>query len=103
MQDDNLLEYADEQKQIEEEEEGDDGETSEEEVETGLTENQGRMLYLIGLYARPARTGSDKEEWMRRQALLVMIYEGIVAELFDYDYAPASMFLEGKRRYFNKS
>ena len=74
-----------------------------EELETGLTENQGRMLYMIGLYTRPARTGSDKEEWIRRQALFVLIYEAIVAQVLDFDYAPASEMIEGKRRYFNKS
>ncbi|CAE7263685.1 unnamed protein product, partial [Symbiodinium sp. KB8] len=83
----------------EEEEEDEDMDA----LSTGLTENQGRMLYLIGLYTKPARTAADKEEWIRRQALLVLIYEAIVAQVLDFDYAPASEVIEGKRRYFNKS
>lgn len=68
-----------------------------------MTENQGRLLYMIGLYTRPARSGAEKEEWIRRQALLVLIYEAIVAQVLDYDYAPSSTIVEGRRRYFNKS
>lgn len=76
----------------------------------GLTENQGRLLYLISLYTRPAKTDADNEEWIRRQALLVLIYEGIVVNteverkgVFDYDYAPASEIIDSRRKYFNKS
>ena len=40
---------------------------------------------------------------MRKMALLVMVYEGIVAQVLDYDYAPASELVEGRRKYFNVS
>ena len=69
----------------------------------GLTENQARLLYLISLYTKPARTAADKEEWIRKQALLVLIYEAIVAQVLDYDYAPASELVENRRMYFNVS
>lgn len=69
----------------------------------GLTQNQGRLLYMISLYTRPARSGLEKEEWVRKQALLVLIYEAVVAQVLDYDYAPASTIVNGHRRYFNKS
>jgi hypothetical protein len=71
--------------------------------EQGLTQNQSRLLYMISLYSRPARSGSEKEEWIRKQALMVMIYESIVAQVLDYDYAPASEMVEGRRKYFNMS
>lgn len=45
----------------------------------------------------------DKEEWVRKQALLVLVYEAIVAQVLDYDYAPASTIIGGRRKYFNKS
>jgi len=69
----------------------------------GLNENQGRLLYLLSLYTAFARTEDEKEQWIRKMALLVMIYEGIVAQVLDYDYAPASELVEGSRQYFNVS
>ncbi len=63
----------------------------------GLTENQARLLYMISLYTRPARTGAEKEEWIRKQACLVLIYEAIVAQVLDYDYAPASVLIQDRR------
>lgn len=67
----------------------------------GLTEQQRRLLYLISLHSRPAATVTEKEEWVRSQALLVLLYEGIVAQIFDYDYAPAALLVNGKRIFFN--
>jgi hypothetical protein len=69
----------------------------------GLTENQRRLLYLVSLYSHPAETGGDKEKWIRRSTLLVLIYEGIVAQVLDYDYAPSSELVESRRMYFNIS
>jgi hypothetical protein len=73
------------------------------EEDTGLTENQNRLLYLISLYSKPAIRSSDKEEWIRKPALLVLLYEAIVSKALDYDYAPASELVETTRRYFNVS
>ena len=58
---------------------------------------------MISLYTRAARTGGEKEEWIRKQALLVLIYEAIVAQVLDYDYAPASTLIQDRRVFFNKS
>jgi hypothetical protein len=69
----------------------------------GLTENQRRLLYLISLYSHPAETGGDKERWIRRSTALVLLYEGIVAQVLDYDYAPSSEIVESRRMYFNMS
>ena len=43
------------------------------------------------------------EEWIRKQALLVLIYEAIVSQVLDFDYAPSSMLVENRRKYFNIS
>ncbi|TYZ60327.1 hypothetical protein PybrP1_010820, partial [[Pythium] brassicae (nom. inval.)] len=91
----------------EDDDDGDDGEEeeSEDDVEedTGLTENQNRLLYLISLYSKPAIRASDKEEWIRKPAMLVLLYEAIVSKALDYDYAPSSELVENKRKYFNIS
>ena len=70
---------------------------------TGLTENQNRILYMVGLYTHAARTEDEKEEWIRKQALQVLIYEGIVLQVLDFDYAPSSVLLGLKRVYMNTS
>ena len=62
-----------------------DSDSDEGESDTGLTENQNRILYLISLYSHPAQSEVEKEEWIRRQALMVLAYEGIVAQVLDYD------------------
>jgi ubiquitin-large subunit ribosomal protein L40e len=65
---------------------------SAEDEDTGLTENQNRLLYMISLYTKKATFGTDeKDEWVRKQALVVLLYEGIVAGVLDFDYAPASV------------
>ncbi|KAL4133568.1 hypothetical protein PRIC2_003885 [Phytophthora ramorum] len=93
----------------EEEEEGEEEEEEEEESDdeveedTGLTENQNRLLYMVSLYSKPAIRASDKEEWIRKPALLVLLYEAIVSKALDYDYAPSSELIENKRKYFNIS
>ena len=70
---------------------------------TGLTQNQNRLLYLISLYTHLARTDDEKETWIRKPALMVLIYNAIVKKTLDYDYAPASKLVEGRRKYFNIS
>merc|ERR1712138_138643 len=76
---------------------------SEEEEDTGLTENQNRLLYLVSLYTHKAESHDDKDEWIRKPALLVLIYEGVVANVLDYDYAPASELIENRRISLNIS
>lgn len=48
--------------------------------DTGLTENQNRLLYLLSIYTHVAQTEEDKEEWVRKPALMVLIYEAVVAQ-----------------------
>ena len=54
--------------------------------DTGLTNNQGKLLYLIHLHTAKAKDRDSKDRWLRKQSLNVLIYEGVVSELFDYDY-----------------
>ena len=51
-------------------------------------------------FAVPQRAGrDDKGEWIRKPALLVLLYEGVVAQVLDYDYAPMSEMIEQRRVY----
>lgn len=75
---------------------------SAEDEDTGLTENQNRLLYMLSLYTKKATPGTDeKDEWIRKPALIVLLYEGIVSGVLDYDYAPASAFIENRRIWMN--
>jgi hypothetical protein len=57
---------------------------------------------MISLYTRRAAPGTDeKDEWIRKAALIVLLYEGIVAGVLDYDYAPASALIENRRIWMN--
>jgi WD repeat-containing protein 35 len=58
---------------------------------------------LIDLYTKKAASRSDKDIWIRKQALSVIIYEGILANIFNYDYAPSSTLVENKRVWCNIS
>lgn len=51
----------------------------------GLTQNQARLLYMISLYSHAARSEQESEEWLRKTALLVLIYEGVVAQVRQID------------------
>ena len=70
----------------------------------GLTENQNRLLYMISLYSHRATPGTDeKDEWIRKAAMIVLLYEGIVAGVLDFDYAPSSNFIQNRRIWMNVS
>lgn len=71
--------------------------------ETGLTSNQNRLLYLIGLHTRKTESREEKGKWIRKQALSVLLYEAIIADIFDYDYAPHSTLVDNHRVWVNTS
>jgi len=75
----------------------------EDDGETGLTDNQNRLLYLIDVHTKKAGNRSEKDIWIRKQALSVIVYEGIIADVFGYDYAPTSTLIENKRVWCNIS
>lgn len=67
-------------------------------AETGLTHNQLKLLYLVSRYATAVATEFDDdtattatasvERWIRRVPLLVIVYEGVTKQAFDYEYSP---------------
>mmetsp|Transcript_38647 Transcript_38647/g.109295 ORF Transcript_38647/g.109295 Transcript_38647/m.109295 type:complete len:913 (+) Transcript_38647:295-3033(+) len=66
-----------------------------------LTTNQARLLYLIFLYTGHAK--EDADEWIRLMPLMVLVYEGLLDGLFDYNYSPTPLWLHGRRLYLNLS
>ena len=66
-----------------------------------LTVEHFKILYLVSKYSQFAERVTDNERWVRFQPLLVLMYECIVAQVFDYDYAPASAMVQGRRIYLN--
>lgn len=71
--------------------------------DTGLTENQNRLLHLINLHTANAKNREGSDRWIRKQALQVLVYEGVIAEVFDYDYAPQSSLIDNRRVWVNVS
>ena len=59
-----------------------------------------KICYLMSLYAKCALTSTDNESWIRNIPLVVLIYEGIVKGIIDFDYAPCSVLItqEGKSK-----
>ena len=58
---------------------------------------------MIDLHSKKANNRGDKDIWIRKQALSVIVYEGILADVFDYDYAPQSTLIENRRVWCNLS
>ena len=71
--------------------------------DTGLTDNQNRLLHLINLHTANAKNREGSDRWIRKQALQVLVYEGVIAEVFDYDYAPQSSLIDNRRIWVNVS
>ena len=80
---------------------GGSGDEEEDGSDVELSEDHTRLLYLI--YCFTERTDTDEETWIRKVPLMVLIYEGIVEGVFEYDYAPAADIVNGKRTYLNLS
>ena len=66
-----------------------------------LTLEHFKLLYLVSRYSMYALNVTDNETWVRYQPMLVLMYELIVAGVIDYDYAPASAMVAGRRIYLN--
>ena len=73
----------------------------EQEMLDQITLEHYKLLYLVSRYSMYARNVTDNETWVRYQPLLVLMYELIVAGVIDYDYAPASAMVSGRRIYLN--
>jgi hypothetical protein len=68
-----------------------------------LTPNQLRLLHLLSRYSQPAAGPGEREQWVRRTPLLVLVYECVTAGALQYDYAPCSVAIEGTRAFMNVS
>jgi hypothetical protein len=69
----------------------------------GLTVNQNRLLYLIDIHTKKAQNREGSDRWIRKQALSVLIYEGVITGLFNYDYSPQSALVDNRRVWMNVS
>jgi len=58
---------------------------------------------VCDLYSKKAESPEDSDQWVRKPALVVLIYEGIVANVLDFDYAPQSDLIENRRVWLNIS
>ena len=67
--------------------------------ESVLSEDHIRLLYLIQRYTEDP----DGAKWIRSIPLSVLIYEGVIADVFDWDYAPTIMTVSGLRATVNLS
>ena len=76
-------------------------ESEEEEEEEEWTNDHLKLLYMVSRYAACAETADDEETWIRKNSLLVLMYEGIVEGVYDYDYAPISQLVGRKRLWLN--
>lgn len=65
-------------------------------------QNRQRLLYLISLYSK---SSSYKElgQWIRKIPLQVFMFEGVITEVFDWDYAPSSTLTADGRAFINIS
>ena len=64
-----------------------------------LGEDHIRLLYLISRYTEDR----DSTKWIRSIPLAVLTYEGVVRDIFDWDYAPTIMTVSGLRATVNLS
>ena len=62
-------------------------------IEEEWSPEHAKILHLMSLYAKCALSADENESWIRSIPLLVLMYEGIVAGVIDFDYAPASMLI----------
>lgn len=58
---------------------------------------------MVSLYTHKADTRGERDHWLRKPALVVLLYEGVVANVLDFDYAPQSELIENRRIWMNVS
>jgi len=67
------------------------------------TQQHLKLLYLISLHTRPARTKKQKEKWLRENSLHSLVYEAILDGTLLYDYSPTVMTAGEHRTWANVS
>ena len=68
-----------------------------------LTPEHYKLLYFISKHSRMAEKATDKELWVRYIHVMILVYEAVVAGVFDYDYAPCTEEVGSKRMLLNVS
>ena len=68
-----------------------------------LTPEHYKLLYFISKHSRLAEKATDKERWIRYLHIMVLVYEAILAGVFDYDYSPYGEEVGSKRMMLNIS
>jgi hypothetical protein len=68
-----------------------------------LNDDHLKLLYLIAKYATAAEHRGETESWIRATHLNVLIYEGTINDVFDFDYSPQSTLVGSKRLWMNVS
>jgi len=68
-----------------------------------LDGNHTRLMYLISCYSESCEDGQF-DTWIRKLPVLILLYEGTIVRgkpVFDYDYAPANVMVQGKNVHLN--
>lgn len=70
------------------------------EAEFSIGHDHLRLMCAIYKFARPAKSATDQEGWIREIPFTVVAYESIVSGVVDLDYAPCSLLVshEGRSR-----
>jgi len=68
-----------------------------------LTQDHMRVLYLVSLYSKPAEHDEEKDVWVRSHAMMVLIFEGIVTGVLNYDYSSCAEVIGQTRLWMNIS
>ena len=72
-----------------------------EEILKELTNEQKMLLYMIGLYSEVKSIFG--KQWLKDLALKGLLSKGIRDQIYDWDYAPASIMYRGSRKVINIS
>ena len=62
-----------------------------------------RLLFLVSLYSKAAENDDEKEIWIRSHAVMVLIFEGIVTGVLNYDYSSCAVAIGAERVWMNLS
>jgi len=79
--------------------EGEDDEAFDDKV----SQDHLRLLFLVSLYSKPAENDEEKEIWIRSHAVMVLVFEGIVTGVLNYDYSSCAVAIGSERVWMNLS
>jgi len=79
------------------------GEEDDDYYDDKVSQDHLRLLYLVSLYSKPAENDEEPDTWIRSHALLVLIYEGVVTGVLNFDYSSQSTVVGNVRIWMNIS